>query len=1204
MPRSASDGGANHHLLRNVFAKSALGFNSFKEDTIHLHKKGLESSVTEIRQRTQSIFHTRSASHSIPGQAEQYASSGLLKKRRSIARLESLRPSSQSRHYPTIWSPSSPTVTEVLYSPAETETFTSEAFYGRVLQHGEVHSSSVPWRKKTEYLVLTENYLLRFKSLKKAAESFPSLASQASNVSRQNSIQSYNSSSPVDSVPSGSSGTDSPTEPAAKSSIWLQYLIAAQVVHESRAHATVEIVWDNNAKSNVSILPITVDRHNGQPHWLESLSSIAKACRSENIPSPSPIHQKAINEAVEKNLDSILDDRSSQFLVHPRPSNGSESGFVVPDELSKDLECLRFLVIGKNKTHLIPITPCSTGLTRSHSDTPVKALSYGTVGLKSVSINDQTNSLTLIFSQPRLLDVVLDLSSMHCQEIAQLLYTQLEYLRPKWVIEPSLFKVSPDLQSQLGQEPVAACPPCETFSRVLDAYCAAWNIRSETIIYDIDVMVEDKPKFRLKPRGKVYQAHELLAVFRALRYNEYFATISFANIVLDSITSNYGQAGYQDICLDPVIGPPLKTSHVEVKETSLLYQEISAIVMTNRKLRRLDLTSCIYRHHNEQIFSIGENKGCDIVEALYSLCSNQNTNLDWIILSGIRLSQVDSDHIVEMLANKDCHLRAIELSGCHLDTYSLRAILSELPKQWRMLEGIDISNNPGAIDPEVSFPVDFGSCNAVRSINLSRIHLKRSVAPLIPRNILFSWKLEDIKLSWTSLNDQTMTDLVEYLHSPASKQLQSLYLDNCGLSIDWIAKIFDALAGHDSGSIHLDISSNSISSVAPAIASLQNCSGLRSLSWKLLDFHSPDEFGHFIQALTANTTITHLDLSELLLEFDLNIGLATDLRTLFAENKVLKSISLAGNNSILDSSQFGPLVGEALAGLAQNTTLERFYIERQAIGLVGATALATVLTSNSTLKELHCGSNEIPLAGWSALLDSLQGNNTLLYIADPEPDGQRDLNAVMKSGAGSHEARRRATEVKDVTEKYWQHQYARRKEYLERNFQSSGLRGGSSSLHHHGRTPVNSTSLLIQYPENAIMRYSTQFKTEEEVQDAYRVALQGGVSGAARWGFISALAGATAMYFSPVFRGVTVQYKVFLQMASMTMGGFIEADRRMVAHELVVRQRKRAERQRVLRQEFAKEMEKELDEIDDATLEAQIREAELMSAMSRKKRVE
>lgn len=45
---------------------------------------------------------------------------------------------------------------------------------GQVLHYGEVQTSSSMFRKKKEFLVLTEKYLIRYKSQSKAAEAFPS----------------------------------------------------------------------------------------------------------------------------------------------------------------------------------------------------------------------------------------------------------------------------------------------------------------------------------------------------------------------------------------------------------------------------------------------------------------------------------------------------------------------------------------------------------------------------------------------------------------------------------------------------------------------------------------------------------------------------------------------------------------------------------------------------------------------------------------------------------------------------------------------------------------------------------------------------------------------------------------------------------------------------------------------------------------------
>jgi len=67
----------------------------------------------------------------------------------------------------------------------------------------------------------------------------------------------------------------------------------------------------------------------------------------------------------------------------------------------------------------------------------------------------------------------------------------------------------------------------------------------------------------------------------------------------------------------------------------------------------------------------------------------------------------------------------------------------------------------------------------------------------------------------------------------------------------------------------------------------------------------------------------------------------------------------------------------------------------------------------------------------------------------------------------------------------------------------------------------------------------------EETDAAAWQATRGAVTGAARWGIYSAVAAGIAYVYSPVYRGLTVQFKVFLQMSGMIFGGVIEADERL-----------------------------------------------------------
>jgi len=63
-----------------------------------------------------------------------------------------------------------------------------------------------------------------------------------------------------------------------------------------------------------------------------------------------------------------------------------------------------------------------------------------------------------------------------------------------------------------------------------------------------------------------------------------------------------------------------------------------------------------------------------------------------------------------------------------------------------------------------------------------------------------------------------------------------------------------------------------------------------------------------------------------------------------------------------------------------------------------------------------------------------------------------------------------------------------------------------------------------------------------------------------------------------MYRRTTVQFKVFLQLAAMILGGSIEADRRMRMYELKVRQehrRVKAHTERQLMQSLIQELEDE-----------------------------
>ncbi|EJP68656.1 hypothetical protein MY5147_007905 [Beauveria neobassiana] len=85
-------------------------------------------------------------------------------------------------------------------------------------------------------------------------------------------------------------------------------------------------------------------------------------------------------------------------------------------------------------------------------------------------------------------------------------------------------------------------------------------------------------------------------------------------------------------------------------------------------------------------------------------------------------------------------------------------------------------------------------------------------------------------------------------------------------------------------------------------------------------------------------------------------------------------------------------------------------------------------------------------------------------------------------------------------------------------------------------------------------------KTEEANAASWESAKGAGI-GAAKWGAGAAVLAAVGHFWSPIYRGTTVQFKVFVQMSAMVLGGMIEADHRLRLYEYQMRMQRRVQRE-------------------------------------------
>ncbi|KAI0896071.1 hypothetical protein F4806DRAFT_50459 [Annulohypoxylon nitens] len=105
----------------------------------------------------------------------------------------------------------------------------------------------------------------------------------------------------------------------------------------------------------------------------------------------------------------------------------------------------------------------------------------------------------------------------------------------------------------------------------------------------------------------------------------------------------------------------------------------------------------------------------------------------------------------------------------------------------------------------------------------------------------------------------------------------------------------------------------------------------------------------------------------------------------------------------------------------------------------------------------------------------------------------------------------------------------------------------------------------------------TKALESEDTKEAQWEATRGAAVGAVKWGAASAVLGGVGYIFSPLYRGLTIQFKVYLQMSGMIIGSMIEADYRMRQYEQRVRMQRRMARDRAVWADY----EKELMEIED-----------------------
>lgn len=864
----------------------------------------------------------------------------------------------------------------------------------KVIHHGEVQTSSSMFRKKKEYLVLTETHLLRFKSQTKAAESFSAIPSPYNRVStyRHSHSPSTGSSHELQSLASETSGDRHHGTP-------LRHVVAVYHLDDGRPHFALELYYLDDETNNASSMTLQFGDPEDMHAWLTKIRDAANRARLADANPLSAYNSHLAARVVEAERDYVP-PHYAIYKVVLRPQ-GKATTRSSSDDLSKLAASVCFLAIGVHKVHLIPLFKPPSQRSSSPSLLSHNTQgSHGILTLTEVCVSEVDDTFQLTFRKPLERPKVLKLASLASRDIAVRLRHVEQHLRPEWESRPYVFQVPDDANHETAREASPHPIDQDSLDRTLIGYCIAYDVQPENISYQITYPPEDQPRFELlRPTGmrrNQYSTLELLAVMRSLRYNETFGGISFKDVHLDVLNGLMDHYGAEHLCIKTKRGTYARLDVEELGRSCLLVQEIRALALTNRKLRRLDFSSCITRIPKDHGDSTGSARdmGCGIVEALFPLCKYQTTNVDWIALNNIQLGDTDLDYLVAAAVERACHLRGLELSGCGLTDRGLSLILDALRAQETTLEAINLSSNPFRLSPTM-FDSQIGVFGYLTRLNLSHVARSSGLEPLISVETFQGWRLQELILSGTSLNSAMVDAIASYLvNYKQSRALRELRLDHCFLTGRDIAYLLHSMTEEPGKprELHLDVSENNIEQdLGKMTKAISNGLAPSSLTIRLLEFEEEADFRKMILALATNSTIRQLDISRASLPCDASEETCQALEKMFADNKSLEWLDISGEDSRLETTKLGVGVNRALRGLQRNSTLRVLYIRYQKLGLQGASTLADVLKVNTTLQYLYCENNGIALTGFTDLVNALHRNTTLLFLPTMQESRQMAL---------------------------------------------------------------------------------------------------------------------------------------------------------------------------------------------------------------------
>ncbi|KAI0148473.1 RNI-like protein [Xylariaceae sp. FL1272] len=854
---------------------------------------------------------------------------------------------------------------------------------GHVIKSGALQSEPSLLKTKKEHLVLTSSSLFKFKSRSAAQSQFPNISADG-----------VKGLTPVD---SHTSLKDLVT--TTELQVSLEKVVSVFKDEGTRPSFGLEVWWsDSDTTRNFTSAQLDFRLPEERDDWLKQIrlavKSRSKATGDERSALEIPPDLRLMLECKQQ---TSREEQVDIFPVVPRRPYYNAVGEA--KKHWRDSSSF-YLAFGKYSILLGQFSHNSKGLLEVNKTHP-SLMRFGLVTLARVYMNMNDERFDLVFRLPLEEPKKIELSSRYYRNILAKLWRLDTYLKPAWPLwtRREVFFMDDEAQQvplPNGEDYGGIRTTLEAFLEGFHCSPVEWTVKWKNVDY--------APQFcLLNPKDQSqYSAHQLLAVFRAIRFNDFFKSLSFNNVDFSSLADTFDNTHRLEstIWLSRTGKRSLTRAEFDlVESSSVLFQELISILLGSESIKHIDLTNVL--RSVPTLSSAASNNVtstppgvCELMPPMVLLWKSLQTRCNSIRLNGNAIGGTDAVELCRVLQNRPNFLRSFDVSDCNLDEGSLVYLWEGLHEQRFYLEDLDTSYNSGRVEAS-RIAYTLNEAAGLRRLNLAYSIRGDLEGPLFrpwtqsePFEI---WHLEELDLSGWKINFDTMCSLMKYLELDESKGLRRLTLNNCGISGEMATGLFCRLgSGRD---LHLSLNGNPLETGSTDwIDLIEGNEAPQMLHLDMIQFQHESTFNRLLTALSHNNTIKLLSLVGTGPPDRVSSKTSQVLSKFFTMNDTLEFLDLSGYSGKLEDGHLGWGLSGALGGLRENTSLRQLRLKNHDMGAASdLSELCRVLANNRGLAMFDCRHNNFDDNQFGKIAEALTFNHQLISFPLSDTDRQYAL---------------------------------------------------------------------------------------------------------------------------------------------------------------------------------------------------------------------